>query len=107
MNSWYGVLGSGASEKHLDDHLEWLMEILALIYRHANDTTIGTSISSNGITLLFSNEGVYPDPTIVIPAIDKPASHGVGGSEVVRPGFETIYQDTDSCKTAIVNHDDS
>lgn len=96
MNSWYGVLGSGRTEKTKNRP-----------FRLA-DPEIGSDITDtarrhndwnknyiNKRTLWFCKEGVYTHKDYI------PPSHE--GMEV---RFSTLYQDTDSCKVAITNHDE-
>ena len=109
MNSWYGVLGSGATEKTAGRPFRMVdgdigSDITDIARRH-NDWN---KHLINRITLLFSKDGIYPDPEPLRDQnIDRLPSHGEGDAGVVRLRFETIYQDTDSCKTAIVNHDEA
>ena len=109
MNSWYGVLGSGRTEKTsgrpfriVDGDIGSDITDIARRHNDWNKRLI------DGSTLLFTQDGVYPDPqSIENENIDKPASHGVGDAEGFRLRFRTIYQDTDSCKMIIENHDEA
>lgn len=96
MNSWYGVLGSGRTEKTRNRP-----------FRLA-DPEIGSDITEtarlhndwnkhyiNKRTLFFTDSGVYPEKDYI------PASHGY-----MELRFTTLYQDTDSCKVSIANHDE-
>jgi DNA polymerase elongation subunit (family B) len=100
MNSWYGVLGSGRTEK-----------TKRRPFRLA-DPEIGSDITETARlhnawnkryldqrTLWFTEDGVFPHPPEEKDY--KPASPV--GMEV---RFVTLYQDTDSCKVAIANHDE-
>jgi DNA polymerase, archaea type len=97
MNSWYGVLGSGRTEK-----------TRGRPFRLA-DPEIGSDITeiardhNNWNKNWLEKVGVDFDPAegalaLRFENIDKPPAH-VG--LVLR--FKTIYQDTDSCKVSIVN----
>ena len=97
MNSWYGVLGSGRTEKTRNRP-----------FRLA-DPEIGSDITEtarlhndwnkhfiNRRTLWYCDQGVYTEKDYI------PASHGC-----IELRFMTLYQDTDSCKVAIENHDEA
>lgn len=109
MNSWYGVLGSGATEKTAGRPFRMVdgeigSDITDIARRH-NDWNKHTI---NRTTLIFTKDGVYPDPNHdENQSIDKPPSHLPIGAEWVRLRFKTLYQDTDSCKTMIENHDEA
>ena len=109
MNSWYGVLGSGATDKTAGRPFRLVdgeigSDITDIARRH-NDWN---KHIINRATLIFTQDGIYPDPqTIENENIDKPPSHLPIGAEWVRLRFKTLYQDTDSCKTMIENHDEA
>jgi DNA polymerase elongation subunit (family B) len=97
MNSWYGVLGSGRTEKTRNRP-----------FRLA-DPEIGSDITEtarlhndwnkhyiNKRTLWYCDQGVYTSKDYI------PPSH-----RSVELRFGTLYQDTDSCKVAILNHDEA
>ena len=97
MNSWYGVLGSGRTEKTRNRP-----------FRLA-DPEIGSDITEtarlhndwnkhyiNKRTLWFCEEGVYVDKDYIPPSLG-----------CIELRFTTLYQDTDSCKVAIANHDEA
>ena len=92
MNSWYGVLGSGQTEKTRGRPFRLaspgIGSDITEIARLHNDWNKGVIEKT---TLEFSHEGVNP-------GMDLP------GSEKMK--FQVIYQDTDSCKVVISNHDD-
>jgi DNA polymerase elongation subunit (family B) len=109
MNSWYGVLGSGATDKTSGRPFRLVdgeigSDITDIARRH-NDWN---KHIINRTTLIFTNDGIYPDPKpLSNQSIDKPPSHLPIGAEWVRLRFKTLYQDTDSCKTMIENHDEA
>ena len=91
MNSWYGVLGSGMTEKTrnrpfrlADPEIGSDITEIARVHNEWNKKHI------NEKTLWLTQEGVLPEPT--------------DGAIEIR--FETLYQDTDSCKVAIANIDE-
>ena len=96
MNSWYGVLGSGRTEKTrnrpfrlADPEIGSDITETARLHNDWNKNYI------NKRTLYFSDTGVYPQKDYI------PASLGC-----MELRFTTLYQDTDSCKVAIANHDE-
>lgn len=100
MNSWYGVLGSGRTEKTrrrpfrlADPEIGSDITETARLHNDWNKRFIDRR------TLWFTEDGVFPH----VPDTKdyKPASPV--GMEV---RFGTLYQDTDSCKVAILNHDE-
>lgn len=109
MNSWYGVLGSGKTEKTAGRPFRMVDgEIGSDITDIARRHNAWNRQMIDRATLWFTEDGVFPDPQpIENENIDKPASHGVGGADGFRLRFRTIYQDTDSCKMMIENHDEA
>ena len=90
MNSWYGVLGSGRTEKTknrpfrlADPSIGSDITEIARLHNDWNKKWIEST------ELRFDETGVHRDPDRGVPL-----------------RFRTIYQDTDSCKVAIANHDD-
>jgi len=109
MNSWYGVLGSGQTDKTsgrpfrlVDGEIGSDITDIARRHNDWNKSII------NRATLIFTQDGVYPDPQPLIDQnIDRLPSHVEGDADAVRLRFKTLYQDTDSCKTIIENHDEA
>ena len=97
MNSWYGVLGSGRTEKTPQPTVptrrprDWV--------RHNRDRPTEHNDWNkhfiNKRMLWYCEEGVYTQKDYIPPSLV--------GMEV---RFTTLYQDTDSCKVAIANHDE-
>ena len=96
MNSWYGVLGSGATEKTRNRPFRLANPAIgsditetARLHNQWNKERIEAS------SLWFTTDGVLPmsDPDIMGDGIEL--------------RFVVIGQDTDSCKAAIVNHDEA
>ena len=95
MNSWYGVLGSGQTEKTrqrpfrmTDPEIGSDITEIARLHNDWNKHFIQRS------SLWYSKDGVFPD------RLDD----GDGWLEL---RFKVLYQDTDSCKMAIENHDEA
>lgn len=93
MNSWYGVLGSGKTEKTknrpfrlADADIGSDITEIARLHNDWNKEFIDRH------ELWFSKEGVLPDE--------------IEGVECFAIKFKTLYQDTDSCKVSILNHDE-
>lgn len=97
MNSWYGVLGSGRTDKTrnrpfrlADPEIGSDITETARLHNDWNKDFI------NRRTLWYCDQGVYTEKDYI------PASHGC-----IELRFTTLYQDTDSCKVAIENHDEA
>lgn len=91
MNSWYGVLGSGMTEKTRNRPFRLAdPEIGSDITEIAREHNEWNKRHINEKSLWLSQEGVLPEPT--------------DGAIEIR--FVTLYQDTDSCKVAIANIDE-
>ena len=91
MNSWYGVLGSGMTEKTKNRPFRLAdPEIGSDITEIARRHNEWNRQHINEKSLWITEDGVYPEE--------------VEGSIEIH--FETLYQDTDSCKVAIANHAD-
>ena len=97
MNSWYGVLGSGRTEKTrnrpfrlADPEIGSDITETARLHNDWNKDFI------NKRTLWYSESGVYTEKDYILP------SH-----RHLELRFTTLYQDTDSCKVAIINHDEA
>ena len=91
MNSWYGVLGSGATTKTKSRPFRLVepgigsdITEIARIHNEWNRVWL------NKATLTYTKDGVEP-------------ADGDG----LTLKFEVLYQDTDSCKVAIANHDEA
>ena len=92
MNSWYGVLGSGATEKTKRRPFRLANPLIgsditevARLHNRWNKERV------EKYSLWFSNDGIYP--MIIDNSIELK--------------FKVIGQDTDSCKVAILNHDEA
>lgn len=102
MNSWYGVLGSGQTEKTrsrpfrlTDPEIGSDITEVARMHNDWNKHFIQRN------TVWFHQDGVFPEP-LIDGNIDRLASHGW-----MELRFKVLYQDTDSCKMAIENHDEA
>ena len=96
MNSWYGVLGSGRTEKTKNRPFRLAdPEIGSDITETAREHNDWNKHFINKRTLWYCEEGVYTQKDYIPPSLV--------GMEV---RFTTLYQDTDSCKVAIANHDE-
>ncbi len=103
MNSWYGVLGSGRTEKTrgrpfrmTDPEIGSDITEIARLHNDWNRRIIEAT------TMWFTNDGVFP---LMDGSIDKPSSRLRGEGDGVELTFRVLYQDTDSCKMVIENHD--
>lgn len=96
MNSWYGVLGSGRTEKTKNRPFRLAdPEIGSDITETAREHNDWNKRFINKRTLWYCENGVYTHKDYIPPSLV--------GMEV---RFTTLYQDTDSCKVAIANHDE-
>ena len=102
MNSWYGVLGSGQTEKTksrpfrmTDPEIGSDITEIARLHNDWNKQQIEKS------SVWFHQDGVFPQP-LMDENIDKPPSHGW-----CELRFKVLYQDTDSCKMVVSNHDEA
>lgn len=96
MNSWYGVLGSGETEKTKRRPFRLALPELgsditevARIHNQWNRDLIEAT------NLWFSELGI------------EPFTEDIGDAEGIKLSFHVIGQDTDSCKVAITNHDEA
>jgi DNA polymerase elongation subunit (family B) len=94
MNSWYGVLGSGGTAKTkrrpfrlAEPGIGSDITEIARIHNEWNKVWL------NNASLTFTKDGIEPD--------------GNWDHVGLRLNFEVLYQDTDSCKVAISNHDEA
>lgn len=92
MNSWYGVLGSGVTDKTkkrpfrmVEPQIGSDITQIARLHNDWNKNWI------NEAHLTFTKEGIEP--------------HNPDGGFTLN--FEVLYQDTDSCKVSIQNHDEA
>ena len=110
MNSWYGVLGSGRTEKTAqrpfrmtDPEIGSDITEIARLHNDWNKQMIEKT------TMWFHDDGVFPEP-LIPHNIDKPSAPRVSESESggwLELRFRVLYQDTDSCKMCIENHDEA
>lgn len=107
MNSWYGVLGSGRTEKTrqrpfrmTDPEIGSDITEIARMHNDWNKHLIQRT------TLWFHDDGVFPEP-LIPHNIDKPPALGVSESGWLPLRFRVLYQDTDSCKMCVDNHDEA
>ena len=97
MNSWYGCLGSGTTKKtRIRPFRLANPSIAADITETARLHNAWNRRLIDEASLSFSHEGV--SPLIGSEQVDS-------NSVVLR--FRTLYQDTDSCKVTVVNHDEA
>ena len=88
MNSWYGVLGSGNTEKSRQRPFRLTdIGIAADITEIARNHNTWNKDHIEKATLWFDEHGVHP----------------IEMTDSLKMEFEVIYQDTDSCKVAIKN----
>jgi DNA polymerase elongation subunit (family B) len=96
MNSWYGVLGSGRTEKTKNRPFRLAdPDIGSDITETAREHNDWNKRYINERTLWFCDEGVYIEKDYIPPSL-----------MAMELRFGTLYQDTDSCKVAILNHDE-
>ena len=91
INSWYGVLGSGATPKTkrrpfrlVEPGIGSDITEIARIHNEWNRVWL------NRTALTYTEDGVEPE-----------------GGDGFTLEFKVLYQDTDSCKVAIANHDEA
>jgi len=90
MNSWYGVLGSGNTFKTEDRPFRLTDKAIAAdITEIARVHNKWNKQHIDSATLYYDQYGVHPIET----------------DDSIEMKFEVIYQDTDSCKVAVVNMD--
>jgi DNA polymerase elongation subunit (family B) len=92
MNSWYGVLGSGRTEKTKNRP-----------FRLA-DPGIGSDITEVARLHNDWNKHFIADKSLWF---DETGVHNMPLEDGIELRFKTLYQDTDSCKVAIANHDEA
>jgi DNA polymerase elongation subunit (family B) len=107
MNSWYGVLGSGLTEKTrnrpfrmTDPEIGSDITEIARMHNDWNKHYIERQ------ALWFHQDGIFPEP-LIPHNIDKPTALRLSESGWCELRFKVLYQDTDSCKMCIANHDEA